>query len=105
MTVSNFFKREGSLVNHLGRKWSAEAVTNLGQKMKHNLHMMGRKAAGSLRTIANVGDRVLPTVKAIADVTGNPLASTAVEGLRRGVNAVNTMNGKVQHVRNAFQTV
>ena len=98
MTVSNFLKRGGSLVNQLGRKWSAEAVTNLGQKMKHNHHVMGRKAAGSLRTIANVGECVLPTVKAIADVTGNPLASAAVEGLRRGVNAVNTMNGKVQHV-------
>jgi len=105
MTVSNMLKRGGSLINHLGRKWSADAVTHLGQKMKHNLHVMGRKTAGSLRTIANVGDRVLPTVQAIADVTGHPLASAAVEGLRRGVNAVNNMNGKVQHVRNAFRTV
>ena len=105
MTVSNVFKRGASLVNHIGRKWSADAVTHLGQKMKHNLHVMGRKAAGSLRTIANVGDRVLPTVQAIADVTGHPLAGAAVEGLCRGVNAMNNMNGKVQHVRNAFQTV
>ena len=73
--------------------------------MKHNLHVIGRKVAGSLRTIANVGDQVLPTVKAIADVTSNPLASAAVEGLHQGVNAVNTLNGKVQHIRNAFQTV
>ena len=80
-------------------------MAHLSQKIKHNLYVTGRKAAGSLRTIANVGECVLPTVKAIADVTGNPLASAAVEGLRRGVNAVNTMNRKVQHVRNAFQTV
>ena len=66
---------------------------------------LGRKAEGSLQTIANVGDRVLPTVQAIADVTGHPLAGAAVEGLRRGVNAMNNINGKVQHVRNAFQTV
>ena len=46
MTISNMFKRGGSLVNHLGRKWSADAVTHLGQKMKHNLNVIGRKAAG-----------------------------------------------------------
>ena len=41
MTVSNMLKQGGSLINHLGRKWSADAVTHLGQKMKHNLHVMG----------------------------------------------------------------
>ena len=102
MTVSNVFKRGASLVNHIGRKWSADAVTHLGQKMKHNLHVMGQKAAGSLRTISDVGNGVLPTVKAIADVTGHPVAGYAVEGIRRGVNALNNMRGKVDYVRNTL---
>ena len=105
MTISNMFKRGGSLVNHWGWKWYSHALTNLGQKMKHNLHVMGRKASRSLQTIANVGDWVFPTVQASADVTGHPLASATVEGLRRGVNATNNMNRKVQRVRNAFQTI
>ena len=102
MTVSNFLKRGGSLVNQLGRKWSADAVTNLGQKMKHSLHVMGRKAAGSLRTFSDVGNSVLPTVKALADVTGHPVASYAVEGIRRGVNALNDMRGRIDHVQNTL---
>ena len=47
----------------------------------------------------------MPTKQAIADVTGHPFAGAAVEGLCTGVNAVNNMNGKVQLVQNAFQTV
>ena len=54
--------------------------------MKYNLHVIGRKAAGSLRTMSDVGNSVLSTVRAIADVTGHPVASYAVEGIRRGVN-------------------
>ena len=103
MTVSNFLKRGGSLVNRLGQKWSADAVTNLGQKMKHNLHVIGRKAAGSLRTFSDVGNSVLPTVKALADVTGHPVAGYAVEGIRRGVNALNDMRGRIDHVRNTLR--
>ena len=102
MTVSSLFKRGASLVNHLGCKWSSNAVTHLGQKMKHNLHVIGRKAAGSLRTMSDVGNSVLPTVRAIADVTGHPVASYAVEGIRRGVNALNDMHGRVDHVRNTL---
>ena len=51
--------------------------------MKHNLHVMGRKAAGLLRTIANVGDRVLHTRQAIADVTGHPLVGAYVRNAFR----------------------
>ena len=98
MTVSNLFKRGASLVNQLGRKWSSDAVTHLGQKMRHNLHVIGRKAAGSLRTMSDVGNSVLPTVRAIADVTGHPVASYAVERIRRGVNALIDMSGRVDHV-------
>ena len=99
MTVSTLFKRGASLANHLGRKWSSGAVSHLGQKMKHNMSVIGRKAAGSLRTISDVGNSVLPTVRAIADVTGHPVAGYAVEGIRRGVNALNDMRGRVDHVR------
>ena len=102
MTVSTLFKRGASIVNHLGRKWSSAAVTHLGQKMKHSMNVIGRKAAGSLRTISEVGNNVVPTVKAIADITGHPVASYAVEGIRRGVNALNDMRGRVDHVRNTL---
>ena len=74
-------------------------MTHVGQKMKHNLHVMGREAAESLQTIASAGTCVLPTVQVIVDVTGHPLAGAAVEGLCQGVNAVNNVNG------NAFQTI
>ena len=58
--------------------------------------MIGRKAAGSLRTLSDVGNSVLPTVKAIVDVTGHPVAGYAVEGIRHGVNALNNMREKVE---------
>ena len=102
MTASNLFKRVASLVNQLGRKWSSDAVTHLGQKMKHNLHVIGRKAAGSLRTMSEVGNSVLPTVCVIADVTGHPVASYAVEGIQRGLNALKDMRGRVDLVRNTL---
>ena len=96
------FKQGGLLVNHLGWKWSADAVTHLGQKMKHNLHMIGWKAAGSLRTFSDVGNSVLPTVKAIADVTGHPVAGYAVEGIHASLMQLNNMHGKVDYVRNTL---
>ena len=70
--------------------------------MKHYLHVKGRKAAGSLCTMSNVGNSVLRTVRAIADVTRHPVASFAVEGIRGGVNALNDMCGKDDHVRNTL---
>ena len=103
MTVSTLFKRGASIANQLGRKWSSGAVSHLGQKMKHNMSVIGRKAAGSLRTISEVGTSVLPTVRAIADVSGNPVAGYAAEGIRRGINALNDMRGRVEHVRNTLR--
>ena len=78
-------------VRALGQKLNAENINNLGQKVMHTGHVIGRKFSNTLSKIESVGHSALPVVQTVASMSGYPELGGAIASVSKGLGRISNL--------------
>ena len=86
-------------MQQIGQKLTPDKIHQFGTKVRDTALTIGRKVSNTLGKISDVGNKLLPMAETGATAMGFPEVA-AFEGIRKGLDMVNTAKNNVDTLRN-----
>ena len=87
-------------MQQIGQKLTPDKIHQFGTKVRDTALQIGRKVSNTLGKISDVGNKLLPMAETAATALGYGPEVVGFEGVRKGLDMVNTAKNNVDTLHN-----